>query len=152
MASVFLLHRLVKPDSMHVLHAMHGVRPVELQVDPELQLVAAFTMVNPKRPCEEKEGVRKGRQGGHAGGVLGRCSGGQAWELTREDTALGDTWERHLEIHACWEMQRGDAGELSSADRLLTCLKDRADAAFPFESTQVPESHPITYLRRGGGA
>jgi hypothetical protein len=25
----------------------------------------------------------------------------------------------------------GDAGELSSADRLLTCLKDRPDAAFP---------------------
>ena len=45
----------------------------------------------------------------------------------------------------------GDAGELSSADRLLTCLKDRADAAFPLESTQVPESHPITYLRRGVG-
>jgi hypothetical protein len=46
----------------------------------------------------------------------------------------------------------GDAVELSSADRLFTSLKDRADAAFPFESTQVPESHPITYLRRGGGA
>ena len=88
---------------------------------------------------------------GHAGGVLGRCRVGHAWELTRKDTALGDAWERHMEIHACWEKQRGDAGELSSADRLLTCLKDRADAAFPFESTQVPESHPITYLRRGAG-
>ena len=44
------------PDSMHVLHAVHGVRPVELQVDPGLQLVAAFTMVNPKRPCEDREG------------------------------------------------------------------------------------------------
>ena len=52
-ASAFLLHRLVTPDSMHVLHAVHGVRPVELQVDPELQLVAGFTIVNPKRPCEE---------------------------------------------------------------------------------------------------
>jgi hypothetical protein len=47
---------------MHVLQLLHGVRPVELQVDPELQLVAAFTMVNPKRPYEEKEGVRKGRR------------------------------------------------------------------------------------------
>ena len=61
-ASVFLLHRCVTPDSMHVLQLLHGVRPVELQVDPELQLVAAFTMVNPKRPYEEKEGVRKGRR------------------------------------------------------------------------------------------
>ena len=60
-ASVFLLHRLVTPDSMHVLHAVHGVRPVELQVDPELQLVAAFTIVNPKRPCEES-GTREGRR------------------------------------------------------------------------------------------
>ena len=55
-ASVFLLHRLVTPDSMHVLHAVHGVRPVELQVDPESQLVALFTIVNPKRPCEERRG------------------------------------------------------------------------------------------------
>ena len=45
----------------------------------------------------------------------------------------------------------GDAGELSSADRLLTFLTSRPDAAFPLESTQVPESHPITYLRRGAG-
>ena len=84
------------------------------------------------------------------GGMQGACwadAGGRAWE----DTALGDAWERHMEIHACWEKQRGDAGELSSADRLLTCLKDRADAAFPLESTQVPESHPITYLQRGAG-
>ena len=46
---------------------------------------------------------------------------------------------------------KGDAGELSSADRLLTFLTSRPDAAFPLESTQVPESHPITYLRRGAG-
>jgi len=57
--------------------------------------------------------------------------GGSAWELTREDTALGDTWEMHIEIHACWEKKGESAGELSSADRLLTSLKDRADAAFP---------------------
>ena len=78
-ASVFLLHRLVTPDSMHVLHAVHGVRPVELQVDPESQLVAFFTIVNPKRPCEEsgfREGRREeGREGGvkrgdDAGGVV----------------------------------------------------------------------------------
>ena len=88
-ASVFLLHRLVTPDSMHVLHAVHGVRPVELQVDPESQLVAAFTIVNPKRPCEEREGVKRGERrgvkegrarlemwGGHAGGVLSRRAGG----------------------------------------------------------------------------
>ena len=55
-ASVYLSHRRVTPDSMHVLHAVHGVRPVELQVDPGLQLVAASTMVNPKRPCEDREG------------------------------------------------------------------------------------------------
>jgi hypothetical protein len=54
---------------------MHGVRPVELQVDPELQLVAAFTMVNPKRPCEEKEGVRKGRQGGMQGACWADAGG-----------------------------------------------------------------------------
>jgi hypothetical protein len=41
---------------MHVLHAVHVVRPAELQVDPESQLVAAFTIVNPKRPCEERRG------------------------------------------------------------------------------------------------
>ena len=75
LASVFLLHRREKPDSMHVLHAMHGVRPVELQVDPELQLVAAFTMVNPKRPYEEKEGVRKGRQGGMQGACWADAGG-----------------------------------------------------------------------------
>ena len=45
----------------------------------------------------------------------------------------------------------GDAGELSSADRILTFLTSRPDAAFPLESTQVPESHPITYLQRGAG-
>ena len=76
--------------------------------------------------------------------------GGHAWEPTREDTALGDTWGMHMERHACWEMQ-GEAGELSSADRLLTCLTSRPDAAFPLESTQVPDSHPITYLQRGAG-
>jgi hypothetical protein len=42
---------------MHVLQLLHGVRPVELQVDPELQLVAAFTMVNPKRPYVKKRKV-----------------------------------------------------------------------------------------------
>ena len=40
--------------------------------------------------------------------MLGRCRGGQAWELTREDTALGDTWEMHIEIHACWEKKGGE--------------------------------------------
>ena len=83
---------------------------------------------------------------GHAGGVLGRCRGSCMGRYR-----LGDAWERHMEIHACWEKQRGDAGELSSADRLLTCLTSRPDAAFPLESTQVPESHPITYLQRGAG-
>ena len=53
--------------------------------------------------------------------------------------------EMHMEIRMQGE-EGGDARELSSADRLLTCLKDRPDAAFPCESTQVPESHPITYL------
>ena len=129
LASVFLLHRREKPDSMHVLHAMHGVRPVELQVDPELQLVAAFTMVNPKRPCEEKEGVRKGRQGGMQGAcwaVAGGSSMGahegryRPWRLR----------EMHMGIRMRGDAG-GDAGELSSADRLLTCLKDRPDAAFP---------------------
>ena len=38
-ASAFLLQTLLKPDSRHVLHRVHGDRPVELQVDPELQLV-----------------------------------------------------------------------------------------------------------------
>ena len=90
-ASVFLLHRLVTPDSMHVLHAVHGVRPVELQVDPELQLVAAFTIVNPKRPCEES-GTREGRReegrevvqrGGHAcrGGMQGACWADAEWVM-----------------------------------------------------------------------
>ncbi len=53
-ASVYLSHR--RRVCMHVRHAVHGVRPVELQVDPESQLVAAFTIVNPKRPCEERRG------------------------------------------------------------------------------------------------
>jgi len=47
-ASVYLSHR--RTVSMHVRHAVHGVRPVELQVEPESQLVAGFTIVNPKRP------------------------------------------------------------------------------------------------------
>ena len=51
---------------------------------------------------------------------------------------------------ACWEMQEEMQGS-SSADRILTFLTSRPDAAFPLESTQVPESHPITYLRRGAG-
>jgi len=79
-ASVFLLHRLVTPDSMHVLHAVHGVRPVELQVDPESQLVALFTIVNPKRPCEEREGMKRGERGGVKEGrtcsTLGDMGGG----------------------------------------------------------------------------
>ena len=85
------------------------------------------------------EGACRGRAGQMQGVVHGKIP------------PLGDAWERHMEIHACWEKQRGDAGELSSADRLLTCLTSRPDAAFPLESTQVPESHPITYLQRGAG-
>jgi hypothetical protein len=46
-ASVFLLQTLVKPDSRHVLHGVHGDRPVALQVAPEMQLVAEVTIVNP---------------------------------------------------------------------------------------------------------
>jgi hypothetical protein len=46
-ASVLLLQTLVKPDSRHVLHGVHGDRPVALQVAPEMQLVAEVTIVNP---------------------------------------------------------------------------------------------------------
>jgi hypothetical protein len=45
-ASVLLLQTLLKPDSRHVLHGVHGDRPVELQVDPRMQLVVRVTIVN----------------------------------------------------------------------------------------------------------
>ena len=83
-----------------------------------------------------------------AGACWADAGGGRAWELTREETNLGDSWGDARNGDMC---MRGDAGELSSADRLLTFLTSRPDAAFPLESTQVPESHPITYLRRGAG-
>ena len=46
-ASVLLLQTLLKPDSRHVLHCVHGERPVELQVAPRMQLVVRVTIVNP---------------------------------------------------------------------------------------------------------
>jgi hypothetical protein len=38
--------------------------------------------------------------------------GGRAWELTRKDTALEDTWEMQMEIHACREMRGRCRGAL----------------------------------------
>ena len=100
--------------------------------------------------------MKKGDHACYAGGALHGArwadAGGRAWAFTREETNLGDTWGDTRNGKMCMLGDAGgDAGELSSADRILTFLTSRPDAAFPLESTQVPESHPITYLQRGAG-
>jgi len=45
-------------------------------------------------------------------GRAGQMQGGRAWELTRKDTALEDTWEMQMEIHACREIRGRCRGAL----------------------------------------
>ena len=47
-----------------------------------------------------------------AGACWADAGGGRAWELTREETNLGDSWRDARNGDMC---MRGDAGELSSA-------------------------------------